>query len=222
VRTEFGEFTLDSTTRQLCRGPQAVHLSPKAFDVLRVLVERRPRAVSKTELHELVWSGTFVAEASLTMVITEIRKVLGDEPQQPRFIRTVHRFGYAFCADAVERSDEEGRVEPKAGSSGHAAWLVWNDRALVLRDGENVVGRDPACDVWLDATGVSRRHARIVIVRGAATLEDLNSKNGTTLQRSTIQAVVPLTDGDWIGFGPVDAQFRLWSDTSSTKTVRVS
>jgi DNA-binding winged helix-turn-helix (wHTH) protein len=220
VRTQFGEFTLDPVSRQLFRGHDVVHLSPKAFDVLRLLIEQRPRAISKTELHELVWRGTFVADASLTMIITEIRRVLGDEPHQPRYVRTVHRFGYAFAADAVDVDGEE-RVSSRSALTGHPAWLVWNGRALVLHDGENVVGRDPGCDVWLDAVGVSRRHARIIVSRGAATLEDLQSKNGTALDRAPIRTVVPLTNGVRIEFGPVDTEFRLWSDSSSTKTVKV-
>jgi hypothetical protein len=196
----------------------AVHLSPKAFDVLRVLLEHRPGAVSKTDLHELVWRGAFVAEASLTMVITEIRKALGDDPQRPRFLRTVHRFGYAFCGEAVEGEERGGA---KRETTTPKAWLVWKERILLLRDGENVIGRDPGCDIWLDEVGISRRHACIVVAHGAAMLEDLGSKNGTLLRNEIIRTTVPLTDGDQISFGPVDTQFRLWSDRSSTKTMRV-
>lgn len=227
---QFGEFTLDSAGRQLFRGSEAIHLSPKAFDVLSVLIDRRPTAVSKTDLHELVWAGTFVADASLTMVITEVRKALGDEAQHPRFIRTVHRFGYAFCADASDvdvRSvrlprPEHGRGQPdQTSSASPGAWLVWKDRALVLRDGQNTIGRDPQCDVWVDATGVSRRHARVTVIRGAATLEDLGSKNGTLLDGASIRTVMPLSDGDVIQFGSVEMQFRLGSDRNATETVRL-
>lgn len=225
---QFGEFTLDSAGRQLFRGSEAIHLSPKAFDVLSVLIERRPTAVSKTDLHELVWAGTFVADASLTMVITEVRKALGDEAQHPRFIRTVHRFGYAFIADG-----RSVRVEPDRDAGGlrqpdhrgdpapPGAWLVWNERALVLRDGQNTVGRDPQCEVWVDAAGVSRRHARVTVIRGAATLEDLGSKNGTLLDGASIRTVMPLSDGDVIQFGSVEMQFRLGSDRNATETVRL-
>jgi DNA-binding winged helix-turn-helix (wHTH) protein len=218
VRFRFGPFTLDPASRQLLRSVQPVHLSPKAFDVLRVLLERWPAAVSKTELIDLVWQGTFVADASLTMVIAEIRRVLGDEAQDPHFVRTVHRFGYAFCTD-VHDGDSGAGGEP-APSEGPTAWLVWSGRALVLRDGENIVGRDPRCDVWLDAAGVSRRHARIHVARGAATIEDLGSKNGTSLRDTPVTGAAPLCDGDIIQLGPVDAQFRLGSERGSTETVR--
>jgi DNA-binding winged helix-turn-helix (wHTH) protein len=240
VPIQFGEFTLDSAGRQLFRGSEAIHLSPKAFDVLSVLIERRPTAVSKTDLHELVWAGTFVADASLTMVITEVRKALGDEAQHPRFIRTVHRFGYAFIADArsvrLPPSREATADHRSLGGGGEpdrevrsvrlqpdppGAWLVWNERALVLRDGQNTIGRDPQCEVWVDAAGVSRRHARVTVIRGAATLEDLGSKNGTLLGGASIRTVMPLTDGDLIQFGSVEMQFRLGSDLNATETVRL-
>jgi DNA-binding winged helix-turn-helix (wHTH) protein len=227
VSIQFGEFTFDSAGRQLFRGSEPIHLSPKAFDVLSVLVERRPSAVSKTDLHELVWAGTFVADASLTMVITEVRKALGDEAQHPRFIRTVHRFGYAFIADDVRSVrlpwPEHGRGQPNRGDPDHSgAWLVWNDRALVLRDGQNTIGRDPQCEVWVDAAGVSRRHARVTVIRGAATLEDLGSKNGTLLDGASIRTVMPLSDGDMIQFGSVEMQFRSGSDRNATETVRLN
>jgi DNA-binding winged helix-turn-helix (wHTH) protein len=215
VPVQFGEFTLDSAGRQLLRGSEAIHLSPKAFDVLSILIERRPTAVSKADLHELVWPGTFVADASLTMVIAEIRKALGDEAQHPRFIRTVHRFGYAFCA-------EPRNAEATAATVSSGAWLVWNERPLVLRDGQNTVGRDPQCEVWVDVAGVSRRHARVTVIRGAATLEDLGSKNGTQLDGTLIRSVMPLSDGDVIQFGSVEMQFRLWSDRRATETVRLN
>jgi hypothetical protein len=165
-------------------------------------------------------AGTFVADASLTMVIAEIRKALGDEAQHPRFTRTVHRFGYAFDGDARRVDDGEG-VVGGGSPAGPGAWLVWNERALVLRDGKNTVGRGPQCEVWVDVAGVSRRHARITLVHGADTLEDLGSKNGTILDGAPIRTVIPLGDGNVIRFGSVEMQFRLRSDERATETVRL-
>ncbi len=102
MRVQFGDITLDSASRQLVRGGAAIHLSPKAFDLLCHLVERRPSAVSKNQLFELVWPGTFVVEANLTVLVTELRRALGDDPHTPRFIRTVHKHGYAFCGEVTE------------------------------------------------------------------------------------------------------------------------
>ena len=174
MRVQFGDLTLDSDSRQLVRGGAPVHLSPKAFDVLCHLVDRRPSAVTKTELFELVWPGTFVVEANLTVLVTELRRALGDDAHAPRFIRTVHKHGYAFCGDVRGH-----RASPGNRRAALRTWLVWNDRVLPLAEGENVIGRDPSCGVWLDQPGVSRRHARVVVTDEGAEIEDLGSKNGT-------------------------------------------
>jgi DNA-binding winged helix-turn-helix (wHTH) protein len=217
VTVQFGEFTFDRAGRQLLVRGARVHLSPKAFDVLRVLLDRRPEAVSKDDLLALVWPDTFVAEASLTMVIAEIRRSLGDQSKAPRFVRTVQRYGYAFCA--------ETREVRQASSGSHdappPAWLVWNGQTIALRAGENVIGRDPRSQVWLDVAGVSRRHARIALDAGSAMLEDLGSKNGTSVGTQPITAPTTLADGDVIACGPVELQFRRWSERRSIATERV-
>jgi DNA-binding winged helix-turn-helix (wHTH) protein len=214
VRVEFGEFVLDSDRRQLLNGREPVHLSRKAFDALGILLERRPGAVTKEELHARLWPGTFVSDANLSVVIAEVRRALGDEPQSPRFIRTVHRIGYAFTADADAPDAASGR--PAGG-----AWLVWNDRVLPLSAGEQVVGRDPACAIWLDGTGVSRRPARIHVNGDTVTVDDLGSKNGTSVNGVPLTSARRLVDGDRVALGQVDLEFRTSSNTRETKTVRL-
>ena len=86
-----------------------------------------PKAVGKDELHARLWPGTYVVDANLSVVVAEVRRVLGDDPQAPRFIRTVHRIGYAFCADVSQVRESRTR-EPRA-------WLVWNDRVDRPRTG---------------------------------------------------------------------------------------
>ena len=152
MRAQFADIVLDSGSRQLVRGTAAIHLSPKAFDLLCHLVERRPSAVTKDQLFELIWPGTFVVEANLTVLVTELRRALGDDPHTPRFIRTIHKHGYAFCSAVTELAPH-----PPARDA-LRVWLLWNERVLPLVEGENVIGRDPACGVWLDQPGVSRRH----------------------------------------------------------------
>ena len=100
---------------QLLRGDDVVHLSPKAFDLLSILVSHRPKALSKSDLQERLWPGTFVVEKNLANLVSEIRDAIGDDPSNPRFIRTVHRFGYAF-RDTVPR-DEAGRPRVAAAKS---------------------------------------------------------------------------------------------------------
>ena len=211
----FGEFTLDSDSRQLTRGREPLHLSRKAFDALCVLLERRPSAVTKEELHARLWPGTFVVDANLSVAIAEIRRALGDDAQAPRFIRTVHRIGYAFCSDAPGPGVSSG------AEADRRAWLVWNDRVLPLGEGENLIGRDPECQVWLDVRGVSRRHACLRVDGETVTLEDLGSKNGTTLNDSPVTQARPLADGDRLRVGDVNLGFRTRSSADATETIRL-
>jgi len=221
VKVRFGEFTLDSVARTLAsRSKGEIRLSPKAFDLLCLLVERRPAVVEKSELHDYIWPSTFVVEANLNVLIAEIRRALGDEAKQARFVRTAHGVGYAFSAETVEL-DQTAR-----GASGAAQarfWLLWNERALVLNEGENIVGRDPRCEVWLDASGVSRRHARIDVSSGSETVlvEDLGSKNGTLLQNAPIAGPTRLADGDVIQIGSVELKLRVWSESKGAETERI-
>jgi DNA-binding winged helix-turn-helix (wHTH) protein len=98
----FNDFSLDPKTRQLLREGKERRLEPKAFDLLALLLRRRPEAVSKGEIQEQLWPGTFVSESSLTGLVTQIRQALDDDPRKARFLRTVHGFGYAFCGTVVE------------------------------------------------------------------------------------------------------------------------
>src|SRR5262249_16303663 len=113
---------------------------------------------------------------------------------------------YAFSASAT---DIDSPPTPQRGP----CLLIGVNRTFVLSEGENIIGRDPACSVWLDDPDVSRRHARIRIdSTGSAFLDDLNSTNGTSLGRSRIKAETRLTDGDVIRVGPVELKFRDASD----------
>lgn len=98
----FGEFELDQERRQLLRSGRAVPLEPKSYEVLTLLLERRPRALSRPVIRDVVWPGVFISESTLTRAINSIREALDDDSRDPRFIRTVHGFGYAFCGEARE------------------------------------------------------------------------------------------------------------------------
>jgi DNA-binding winged helix-turn-helix (wHTH) protein len=100
-----GDFELDQERRQLLRSGQPVPLEPKAYELLSLLLERRPRALSKAQIRDVVWPQTFVSESTLAVVVNGIRQALDDDARHPRFIRTVHGFGYAFCGEAREAGD---------------------------------------------------------------------------------------------------------------------
>ncbi len=213
MRVRFGPFLFDSGTRELLRGAQPLRLSPKSFDLLQILIERRPVVVSKTALQDAVWPDTFVDEANVGNAVAEIRRVLDDDPRSPACICTVSRRGYRFCAEVED-------LGSKTEAAGGAVrwWLSWNDTTLPLAEGENIVGRHPASGVWINGTSVSREHARIVVAGGRATIEDRGSRNGTFVDGKRISSPHPLVDGSGILFGSEKATFRQWSDEAAMDT----
>jgi len=203
LRICFGEFVLDDEARLLSRDGQPVHLTPKALELLEFLVERRPRAVSKDELHERLWPSTHVTGANLPVLVHEVREALGDDPQKPHWLRTVARFGYSFCGEVKPDPDEGGEESP---------WdcrILWGGREILLRAGENILGRAHDAAVWIDDTSVSRRHAVIRVSEAGATLEDSASRNGTFRRGQRIDGVVTLEDGDEFVIGGVLLTFRI-------------
>jgi DNA-binding winged helix-turn-helix (wHTH) protein len=213
VRFRFGAFTLDLGTRQLLTGHQEVHLAPKAFDLLTALVLDRPKVLSKKVLLERLWPDTFVTEANLSNILSEVREALGDDARSPSFVRTAHGFGYAFCGEATALPDDR---DPSADPC--SCWIEWGTRRFPLSAGENVIGRDPDVEVRLDASTVSRRHARLIVQADGTVLEDRGSKNGTFHAGQRLSGPVRLTDGDAISIGSVLVTFRTRTGVGSTET----
>jgi DNA-binding winged helix-turn-helix (wHTH) protein len=213
MRIGFGPFILDSDTRQLMHAGREVHLAPKAFDLLVALASERPNALSKSALQQRLWPDTFVVEANLSNLVAEIREAIADTNRAPLWIRTVHGFGYAFCGQAVAvprgRSDTPHRP---------ACWLEWGARRFSLSIGEHVIGRDPDVDVRLDASTVSRRHARLVVTAERVMLEDFDSKNGTRRGDERVISPVQLVDGDLIHIGSLLITFHAYDPRGSTET----
>jgi DNA-binding winged helix-turn-helix (wHTH) protein len=213
MRLRFGEVTFDPEARLLLRGPEPVHLAPKSFDLLALLLRERPRALSRDELIAALWPGTFVTESNLTSVVTDVRTAIGDHAKPPAFIRTHHGFGYSFSGEVV--------TEPSAKpGSGARCWLVWGLNVLHLSAGENVLGRDPDAPVWIGDPSVSRRHAHILVEGETASLEDLGSKNGTYFGVNRIEGRIHLRDGDELRVGSVALVFHAASGAVSTRTDR--
>jgi DNA-binding winged helix-turn-helix (wHTH) protein len=210
LRFSFDAWTLDADRRQLLHGGDPVSLSPKAFDLLRLLAEHHERAFSKAELHQHLWPDTFVSDGSLTILVAEIRQVLKDDADQPRFIRTVRRFGYGFCASVVRADALQTFVESRS------AWVIWGNRSIAVAEGETILGRALEAAIRFDVPGVSRRHARINVEGANVTVEDLGSQNGTFVRGEKISGRAALVDGDELRLGPVSILIRLVSPDSST------
>jgi DNA-binding winged helix-turn-helix (wHTH) protein len=213
MQVRFGEFVLDGGTRQLRRGPDERRLGPKAFELLELLLSQRPNVVARERIRDRLWPGTFVSESTLATVVAEVRAALDDDVKEPRFLRTVHRVGYAFCGEATDAP------APRAGRGRATAYrLVLRDREVMLRPGENVIGRVEDGVVWLDSPAVSRRHARIVVAEGRVVLEDLGSKNGTFVHGQRISTPTPLSDGDEFTVGRIPMTLRAVHPDEDTRT----
>jgi DNA-binding winged helix-turn-helix (wHTH) protein len=213
VKIGFGPFTLDLDTRQLTREDREIHLAPKAFELLVTLVQDRPKVLSKAVLQERLWPETFVAEANLSNLVAEIREALGDRARKPLFVRTAHGFGYAFCGDATTLSGGRTTTPDRP-----TCWLEWGRQRFPLSTGEHVVGRDPDVEVRLDASTVSRRHARLVVTAEGTVLEDFGSKNGTFRGDERVTSPVPLVDGDAIHIGSLLVTYHVRALLMSTDT----
>ena len=219
MRASFEGCVFDDERREVTRAGRPVPLSPKAFALLEILVRNAPRAVSKQEIHRELWPDTFVSETSLANLVVDLRSALGDEARSARIVRTLPRFGYAFCADASIEGRPGGHA-PTEPTVEHR--LLWRRREIALGSGENLIGREHSATVWINDESVSRRHARIVVDEEGATLEDLGSKNGTFLRGSRITRPSRLQDGDEIVLGEVLSamRFRTFPAEASTRTAR--
>ena len=168
VKTCFGAFTLDSNLRQVTRQDREIHLTPKAFDLLTLLVADAGRVVTKKkELHERLWPDTFVSDATLVGLVKLLRRTLGDYDARAPIIRTSHGVGYAF-------------VSPIQRSSWHAedSHQVRGARNPIPSDGgENIIGRNPASAADLDADGVVDRRPRLVVDEPSALVENVAGVN---------------------------------------------
>ena len=205
----FDGFVLDRARRLLTREGDVLHLTPKAFDLLALLVDQAPRVVPKRELHERLWKETFVSDATLVSVVKELRRVLDDRSPDRPIIRTAHRVGYAFCRSV------EG---PNPSRPGLAHWVIVDQRRITLQAGANVIGRDPTSIVCLDSAAVSRRHACIIIDSGGVRLQDLGSKNGTKIGDRPVVGESSLRDGDAIEIGPSRLVYRTSAAGATTET----
>ena len=216
MRLVFGDCVFDRERRELIRQGSVVHAGQKLLGLLELLLDARPRALTKDEIHKSLWSGTFVSDATLTSLVTDLRAAIGDAARTPQLVRTIHGYGYAFCGDVT------GELQVSRGGREvvHPCRIILGDREIALSHGEHILGRSSDAAVFVDDTGVSRHHARITIDDHGATLEDLGSKNGTVLNGHTIEGPASLTDGADIVLGATALKFRIFETPGSTETLR--
>lgn len=197
TRLRFGGLSFDGRRRLLHRGASALHLSPKAFQLLALLLERRPAAVAREEILETLWPGDGVAGGNLASVASELRHVLGTGPAGRAFLRTVHGYGYAFDGEVHETPEAPKHV------------LVRGLQHVELAQGRNVLGRERAATVRLGHPSVAHEHARIVVAGDQAELEDLTAGRATYRGTEAVHGRVVLEDGDEIRLGGIRLVYRI-------------
>jgi hypothetical protein len=149
-----------------------------------------------------------VSESSLPGLVGDLREALGDDPKEPRFIRTILRFGYAFCGDVVVG----GSAEPQA-----PRWRAeWAASVVTLPEGEHLIGRGEDCLIRSESTKVSRHHARIRVTPETLVVEDLDSRNGTWVHGHRIEGSFKLASGDAVRVGPEVIRFVTTAANEST------
>jgi len=163
----FGKFRLDPTNECLWCGAQAISLRPKAFAVLKFLVEHAGELVTKQQVLDAVWPGTFVTDAVLKDSIRQLREALNDDAESPTYIETAHRRGYRFIAKLAEIAPAQApRREP-------ASWVppkLQNDAAAISSCRvSGVLGREGELEklrAWLEQARAGQRQT--VFVTGEA------------------------------------------------------
>ena len=207
----FGPFTLDLDQRRLRGADGDIPLAPKSFELLKLLIEHRPKALSKDEILQTIWKNTFVMESNLATTVRDLRNALRDSARDPRFIRTSYAYGYAFIGDV--ESDE-------AEATAASGWRIIHEyREILLRHGENVLGRSGAGVIVIDCATVSRHHARLTIEGERLFCQDLSSKNGTWVRSRPATEPLEVHDGDELRLGSVVLVARRHSQRQSTLTV---
>ena len=155
MRYEFGNVSLDMDARLLRRGERVLHLSPKALELLSILITERSRVVPRQELYDRLWPATFVVEANLPVLIREIRRAIGDDKRST--IRTVHGTGYSFAAPVQEAVVARARNAPRS----FVHMFLHGTRECPLGEGDNLVGREPTAEVFLNLAPHSARRASV-------------------------------------------------------------
>lgn len=206
MRLHFGEFLFDTDRRELSRDGAPIHLTTKALQLLAVLLEQRPKILAKKRIYADLWPDTFVEESNLSVLICEIRAALDEDARHPRFIKTAHGFGYGFIGE-VRAEAAPAMIRLRSGS-----------REFLLRDGENIVGRDAGAHIRLLSDGISRRHARITVSGERLTIEDLGSKNGTYVDGNRVTGSRELENGDEVRFSSELLVVHVGSPARSTVT----
>jgi hypothetical protein len=199
------------------------------MELLVCLARNAGRAVSKESIYDAAWHKHAVGEGVLRRTVAILRRALGDDARNPTYIETIPKRGYCLIApvswpgehehfgatDTIDRASRfvlPGEIHD-ARSDGETRTplecsLEFGDHGFPLREVVNLIGRSSQASVRLDCDRVSRRHAQIIIAGGLAFIEDLGSRNGTSVRGRRMYKPTQLGDGEEIGIGSFLMVFR--------------
>jgi len=198
------DWVVEPWLGRMVRGQVVVTLRPRVMELLVLFAERAGDVVTKREIVDRVWSSGFVADNTVVHCVTELREALGDSRETPHCLQTIPRRGYRVLGriQPLDENEDPPRVED-------ARYELLADRwNAFLVDGENLIGRGGDAQIVTESPRVSRHHARILVSRDGAVIEDLGSKNGTFVGGRRIDGPTPLADLDEVRIGDVILLFR--------------
>lgn len=224
-----GGWTVAPELDRIGRGGISIHLRPRVMEVLVYLAARPGRVVPDDELVDALWPGEFVADGVLKHAVCELRRLLGDDPAEPRFIETIPKRGYRMVA-LIGTCEEESpaaaedraapscdAVEPRTGTPPPAVGgsLLWGDDEILVSQGVHLIGRSLEASVVIRHPKVSRRHALLSVTGAGVFIEDLGSTNGTFLCGRRLEGRAQVGDGDRVRLGPVEMIYRHGGERST-------
>ena len=209
-----GEWCVEPTLNAIRCGETTRHLEPKVMDALVALARSGGGVVTKSELTDAVWQLPFISENRLVGVIASLRRALGDDVNEPRYVQTIPTRGYRLAVP-VEWDGGEAAREPERTAR---FTLETADETYRLHEGVNIVGREAEADIRIASDWVSRRHARLEVQGESVVLEDLGSKNGTFVNSGSLTGRVQLQDVDEIRLGRAAVVLRFRASIAATRT----
>jgi DNA-binding winged helix-turn-helix (wHTH) protein len=225
----FAEFELDLGAYVLRRQDGPLRLEKMPMEVLILLVQRAGTLVQRSEIQAMLWGPNVYVEhdSAINTALRKIRRRLGDDAENPRFVETVVGKGYRFIAPVESNVGPRAQLSASHGTSSSARWrrifpsyrVTRGKQEFVLEAGETVFGRDPTAGVYVDHPSVSRRHACISIGSKGAVLEDLKSRNGTFVNGRRINRPTRVDHGAVIGLGPITLTFIVVAAPVSTQVM---
>jgi DNA-binding winged helix-turn-helix (wHTH) protein len=210
-----GDWLVEPQLNRVSGTPGAVHLEPRAMDLLVFFARHPGEVLSREALIDGVWSTQFVGEAVLRNTVAALRRALGDRADSPTYIETISKRGYRLIAPVTMQGS------PPASSSveNPCFKITWKDEEIPLAEGDSLIGRDAGAAVRIDSPEVSRRHARLTVHGDVVTVEDLGSKNGTYRNGRRLKGRERLADGDeiWIGLNLARMRFNVCDELTKTE-----